>query len=95
MKSNDNFNRHNLSRELSLEGSPSPTGATEEKKFSFADIKKRGRNFEAGQTMHSYAKQNGKPFRPQSGVRNHHNKSIKMNKKLMESYCNEYMDTRT
>tara|TARA_B110000285_G_C14881189_1_gene493992 strand:- start:285 stop:515 length:231 start_codon:yes stop_codon:yes gene_type:complete len=43
--------------------------------------------------MYIYNKQTGKPFQPTSGVRNHHNKSNKMNKRIMDRYCNENLST--
>ena len=52
------------------------------------------RNHGGSQTMQIYNKQNGKPFEPTVGIRNHHNKSQKMNKKIMDRYCNENMSTQ-
>ena len=66
-------------------------------KFSFEGMKMNkflNRNYGPNQTVEIYNKQNGKLFCPQNGVRNHHNKTQKMNKKIMDNYCNENLDTR-
>ena len=85
--------QHSLTRDNSPDAADQGGSAN----FSFEGMKMNkflSRNYGANQTVQIYNKQNGKPFRPQSGVRNHHNKTNKMNKKVMDRYVNENLDSR-